>query len=311
MTILTLSLNPTIDASSEADVVRPTRKIRTSNETYEPGGGGVNVARAIVELGGEAELVCPAGGTSGHMLDSLLGRSGVRRRLVPIAGDTRISHTVFERSTAREYRFVPLGPTLSPAEIEACLAAIETASFDYLVASGSAPPGAQPDVLARVAGIAAARDAKFVLDSSGPGLSVTLERAPVYLVKPNMGEMEDMVGRRCDEETVGGVAMELVDRGRAEIVAVTMGPAGAVVASKAGIVRVRAPSVEARSAVGSGDSFLAAMTLALSREWSLEEATVYAVAAGAAAALTPGTRLCLREDVDRLYDRLHRAPARQ
>ncbi len=68
MAIVTLSLNPAIDVSSETERVLPTHKIRTANEEYEPGGGGVNVARVITELGGDARLICPAGGFSGKML---------------------------------------------------------------------------------------------------------------------------------------------------------------------------------------------------------------------------------------------------
>src|SRR5579871_3805206 len=112
--ILTLALNPTIDVASECDIVRPIHKIRTANESYEPGGGGVNVARVIVELGGDVELLCLAGGVTGALLDQLLGEIPIRRRMVPIAGNTRISLTVFERKTGNEFRFIPNGPKLSP-----------------------------------------------------------------------------------------------------------------------------------------------------------------------------------------------------
>ena len=99
MSIVTLSLNPTIDVASEADLVRPTHKVRTSNETYDPGGGGVNVARVITELGGAAKVICPAGGFTGQLLDELLEKSGVPRQIIPIGGGTRISLTIFERKT--------------------------------------------------------------------------------------------------------------------------------------------------------------------------------------------------------------------
>src|SRR5512140_227709 len=117
MRIVTMSLNPTIDVASEADLVRPVHKVRTSNETYDPGGGGVNVARVIAELGGDAEVICPAGGFSGALLDQLLGDAGIHRTIVPIKGNTRISFTVYERKTGSEYRFTPNGPKLSPEEM--------------------------------------------------------------------------------------------------------------------------------------------------------------------------------------------------
>jgi 6-phosphofructokinase 2 len=306
MAIVTLSLNPAIDVTSETERVVPTHKIRTSNEEYEPGGGGVNVARVIVELGGEATLICPAGGFPGHMLDELLGVIPVPRRLVPIAGNTRISFTVFERKTGQEFRFTPNGPTLSPAEIEACLDAIRETDFDYFVASGSVPMGAPTDILARVAEIVAAKGAKFVLDSSGAGLSVTLEKSHAYLVKPSFSELEALVGRRLDNETALEAAADLVRRKRAEIVAVTMGASGALVVTTDKTIRVESPKVETRSAVGAGDAFVGAMTLALSRGEPIEDALFLATAAGAATALTPVSKVCAMTDVQRLHGEMRK-----
>jgi 6-phosphofructokinase 2 len=304
MAIATLSLNPTIDMMSEADLVRPTQKIRTSNETYEPGGGGVNVARVIRELGGNATVICTAGGFTGRMLDELLGAIPIPRKIVPISGSTRISVTVFERKTGHEYRFTPNGPTLLPGEVAACLDAIRAADFDTFVASGSVPLGAPSDVLAQVADIVTARGARFILDSSGAGLSVTLARAKVTLVKPSMAELEALVGRRLDRKSAEEAAADLVRRGCAEIVAVTMGAAGALVVTATRTFRIKSPKVDVRSAVGAGDAFVGAMTLALAEGRQIEDALMFATAAGAATTLTPVAKVCAKDDVMRLYDRV-------
>jgi 6-phosphofructokinase 2 len=306
MAIVTLSLNPTIDVSSETELIRPTHKIRTSNEEYEPGGGGVNVARVIIELGGEATLICPAGGFPGEMLDELLGAIPVPRRIVPISGNTRISFTVFERKSGQEYRFTPNGPKLSVAEIVACLDAIRLEPFDYFVASGSIPMGAPSDILAQIAEIVVGKNAKFVLDSSGAGLNLTLERGNVHLVKPSLTELEALAGRRLDHDGVREAATDLVRRGRAEIVAVTMGAAGALVVTKDKMLRIGSPKVEARSALGAGDAFVGAMTFALSQGRPIEEALMLATAAGAATALTPLAKVCAMPDVVRLHERVKR-----
>jgi 6-phosphofructokinase 2 len=302
MKIFTLSLNPTIDIASEADIVRPTHKTRTSNETYDPGGGGVNVARTIRELGGNPSLICPAGGFAGSMLDAMLTRIPIDHHIIPIAGNTRISLTIFERKSAHEFRFIPNGPKLSDDEVEACLEAVRRCQCDVFVASGSVPLGAPSDILGRIARIVYDKGAKFILDSSGAGLSVTLETVPVYLVKPSISELEALIGRRLDDESTEAAAVDLVDRGRAEIVAVTMGAAGALVANRDGVFRIWPPPVKPRSAVGAGDSFVAALTLALAQGRDLRDAVTYATAAGAATVLTPGTRLCRVEDVDRIYN---------
>jgi 6-phosphofructokinase 2 len=299
--VMTLALNPAIDVSSEAETVRTAHKVRTRNETYDPGGGGINVARVITELGGDVEVLCLAGGVTGDLLEELLQRDKVRRRLVRIAGNTRISFTVHETKTGLEYRFVASGPTLLPAELEACLEAVRTTEYRYLVASGSLPMGAPADYFAQIGRIVAERGARFVLDSSGKGLSETLGAAPVFLVKPSLNELEGLVGHGVSDGDIEAAASDLVRRGAAETVAVSLGPAGAVVATRERAWRVPAIEVEARSTVGAGDSFVGAMTLALAEGRTVEDAVLLAIAAGAAAVLRPGTRLCNGENVLRFY----------
>ncbi len=308
--ILTLSLNPTIDVSSEADVVRPTHKTRTENEAFEPGGGGINVARVVRELGAGTEAVCLAGGASGVLLDELLARIDLPRRMIHIAGNTRIALMVFERSTGQEYRFIPSGPRIAAGEVEACLAAIRGASFDCLVASGSVPAGCEPDILARIGAIAAEHGVPFVLDSSGVGLAETVGRTPIHLVKPSLNEFQSFVGRKLGGPAeVGAAALALVNEGKADIIAVTLGMDGAVIASREGAIRVVAPKVETRSAVGAGDSFVAGMTVALLDGRSVEDAALLGTAAGAAAALNPGTGVCAFADIMRLYEALRQDTA--
>jgi 6-phosphofructokinase 2 len=308
--ILSLALNPTIDVSAEAERVRPTHKIRTSSETFEPGGGGVNVARVIEELGGNTEAYCIAGGITGTLLVDLLSRIGVRTHIIPVAGHTRMAHMVFERSTGLEYRFIPSGPDLSHQEIESALAAVRAASFSWLVASGSIPQGAAPDILARFGDIAAEKGAKFVLDSHGPGLEAALGRTPIHLVKPSLNELQILVGRELDMVSCAATVAGMVADGKAEIVAVTMGADGAMIASRDGVFFVPPLNVEVKSAVGAGDSFVAGMTLALADGKPLEEAAMFGAAAGTAAVLSPGTSHCARADILRLYDQIRHAALR-
>jgi 6-phosphofructokinase 2 len=302
--ILTVTLNPALDLSSEAEAVRHTRKVRTFNERYDPGGGGINVARVIDTLGGVSEAVFAAGGETGAMLERLLGEGGTRCRRVPVQGQTRIGYTVRERSTGLEYRFVPKGPAIRSEELEPCVDAVVNHEGAFVVVSGSLPAGASSDIHVRMAKAAAAREARFVLDSSGAGLRDTLGFAPVFLVKPSLGELEELTGTRLDESGVHRAAAGLVERGAAELVAVTMGIEGAVLASADGILRMPALHVSARSAVGAGDSFLGAMVWALSEGWATQDAFRFAIAAGAAAVMTPGTELCRRSDIYDLYSRI-------
>jgi 6-phosphofructokinase 2 len=300
--ILTLTLNPAIDGSCEAEVVRPIRKVRTSRERYEPGGGGINVSRVVRILGGVTRAVYLAGGATGSVFDALLLEEGVEGLRVPIRDHTRISQTVYERSTGLEYRFVPEGPEVGASEWQGCLDSIAAMEFRYLVASGSLPRGVPADFYCRVSDLARAKGAKFVLDTSGEALRRTVAHGGIFLVKPSLGEFEALVGRAIkDHAAQGEAAMALVRSGAVETVALTMGHEGALLATAAGVARRPAMEVQVRSAVGAGDSFLAAMTLALARGAEAGEAFLWGIAAGTAAVTTPGTELCRREDVERLF----------
>lgn len=300
--ITTLSLNPSIDGAAQTDVVRPIRKLRTTEERYDPGGGGINVARVIKELGGQAFAIYLAGGATGGVLDELLDRAGITRRRLPIQDHTRISHAVYERSSGLEYRFVPEGPLVQEVEWRACLEALEDLDCDYLVASGSLPRRVPAEFYAAVAGLARRKGTKLVLDTSGAALRAAL-KCGVHLVKPNLGELEELLGRKLPDPTQQeAAAQELVRSGMAEFVAVTLGRDGALLATDRGTLRLAAPDVPTKSAVGAGDSFVAAMTIALAQGRAPAEAFAYGVAAGTAAVLTAGTGLCRREDVERLYE---------
>jgi 6-phosphofructokinase 2 len=270
-----------------------------------PGGGGINVSRVIQELGGVSHAIYLSGGTTGPILEEMLRQRGIAGQRIPIKDHTRVSHAVFERSTGLEYRFVPEGPEIQPEEWKSCLAAIADFDFDYLVASGSLPRGVPMDFYRDVAVVARRKGAKFVLDTSGDALRETLAAGGVHLVKPSLGEFEQLVGRSLKEAgAVEEAAMQFIATGGTDLLAVTMGHEGAVLAQASGILRLPALEVEVHSAVGAGDSFLAAMTLALALGATPEIAFRRGVAAGAAAVLTPGTELCKREDVDRLFAQL-------
>lgn len=299
--IVTLTLNPSLDASSYAETIRPLHKIRTSEERYHAGGGGINVARVLLDLGGSAHALYLAGGPTGTVLDELLALAGVPAERVSIGEYTRIAHTVFERSSEQEYRFVPDGPEVGVDEWEHCLIALGKLDFDYVVASGSLPRGLPVDAYHRVLDIAALNGARVVLDTSGPVLRATLGKG-VYLVKPSRGELETLVGSALPDITAQTTAArDLIQGGQAEIVAVTSGGEGALIVSRDEAWAIAAPPVPARSAVGAGDSFLAALTLALVQGRPLRSALAYGVAAGTAAVLSPGAELCQAVDVERLY----------
>lgn len=302
--IATLTLNPAMDLSTAAAQVEPTRKLRCSLPRYDPGGGGINVARVVASLGGDAVAIYPAGGPFGDMLQRMLAALGLAQICVPIDGYTRESFTVDETGTGRQYRFVLPGPNLAPAEQQACLEAI--AQLDpppaFVVLSGSFPPGVAVTFFDEVAALVQRLGARLVLDCSGEALQYAASRGGIYLLKPSLNELASLMGQAEEDEAGQEAALRsLVERGVAEIVVLSLGGEGALLASQAGVERFRAPDVPVCSAVGAGDSMVAAIVLALSRGWSLRDAVRYGIAAGSATIMRPGTELCRAEDVERLF----------
>lgn len=299
--ILTVTLNPTVDISSDAEMVRPTFKIRTSNQKQHPGGGGINVARVINELGGSAEALYMSGGATGVLLDECIAAEGLKAHRVETAGATRIAYMVQDMHAGLEYRFVPEGPLVAESELDAIMALIEQFDGDYIVASGSLPPGLPDDTYSKIGRIAKQKNARFILDTSCKALRDTLSSCDVFLVKPSIGELEKLSGAKLDEEGAKAAALQLVKAGRTRHVAVSMGRGGAFLANDQGVQRLPATHVKVRSAVGAGDSFVGAMVHALSTGISIDLAFRLGVAAGAAAAMTAGTQLCRRADVESLF----------
>ncbi len=170
--IATLTMNPALDITTSVDTVRPTDKLRCGTTRYDPGGGGINVARVAHVLGGSVSAVFPAGGPTGDLVMSLLGDSAVPYRPVAIAGATRESFTVNENSSGQQYRFVLPGPRLTFAEQAQCLDQLRIAaeSAEFVVVSGSLPPGVPPYYYQRVAEMCRQLDARLILDTSGGGL---------------------------------------------------------------------------------------------------------------------------------------------
>lgn len=301
-TIATLTMNPALDAGYEVDRLFHTHKVRASKERYDPGGGGINVARVISRLGGIARAYYLAGGAAGIALDSLLDLHGLVRHRIDIAGQTRISVNLFERDGGKETRIVPQGPSVLAEEWQACLDHLEAVKCDYLVASGSLPPGVPEDFYSRVRNIVGQRGIRLVLDTSGPALQQGLAGGGIFLVKPSLGELQQLVGHALEDlEEIKTAASAIVAQGQAELVAVTMGHRGAVLANRTTADHLPAVPITANSAVGAGDSFLAAMVFAIACDWTVLDAFRYGIAAGAAAVMTPGTDLCHPEDIERMH----------
>lgn len=300
--IITFTFNPCIDKSFSVDKLLPDIKLAGTAPRREPGGGGINVARAICKLGGKAKAVFPAGGSFGEMLFALLAHEGVPVKPVKIVGETRENVNVTEAATGRQYRFVLPGPAFADDIREECLSAFdELEEGGLVVVSGSLPEGVPPDIFRRIKALAGSKRARLVVDSSGAALEAAL-RAGVYLVKPSVRELEglakalDLRGTTRLEK-----ARELIARRYASVVLLSAGEAGVMLITAESAWEIAAPEVPKVSSVGAGDSLVAGTVLRLAEHVPLVDAVRYGVACSAAAVMNPGTALCERHDAEELY----------
>lgn len=301
--IATLTMNPTVDLSAEVDQVIADRKLRCEHERREPGGGGINVARAIGKLGGTALAVYASGGLMGEELGRLLDREGVPRRPVPISDDTRENVFILETTSGRHFRFGMPGPDMSRDEVQGCFDALANLQPvpAYVVLSGSLPASVPADFYARLAAEMKRRGSKVVVDTSYEALAHAA-KAGVFLLKPNQRELELLSGiKSVDGEGLERAARAIVESGGAEAVLASMGRAGALLVTAQSCHEILPPPVTLVSKIGAGDSTVGGLVLKLAEGWPLEEAARFGVASGSAAVMTPGTELCRKEDAERIY----------
>ncbi|MGV9665221.1 1-phosphofructokinase family hexose kinase [Nocardia niigatensis] len=290
MSIVTLTMNPAIDIATTAPSVRPTDKTRCTAPRFDPGGGGINVARTIAALDETVTAVFPAGGPPGELLMELVRGAGVPMRPVRVADNTRECFAVTASDTGEQYRFVLPGPRLTAPEVHRCLAEIERAAQDcrYVVASGSLPPGVPADFYQRLADLLTDLQVPLVLDTSGAALRAV--RRGIHLVKPSVRELTEYIGRPLpDRESRVAAARELITREVSEIVVVSLGSSGTLAVTAKDDEWFPATEVAVRSGTGAGDAQVGGITVGLSRGYPLDDAVRLGIAAATAALMTPGT----------------------
>lgn len=301
--ILTVTLNPALDKSTIVGSLQPDKKLRCADPVFEAGGGGINVARAVARLGGSALPLYFSGGAAGKRITTLLEKEGIAGMAVEIAGETRETLNVTDKSSGKQYRFVMPGPSVTAAECGNLLSMVRDAmkGTDYLVVSGSPPSGVRPGFYKTLAETAREHDARLIVDISGEGLQHALQ-AGVYLAKPNLGELAAYAGvEKLQETDAVNAARDVIGKGSCQVMVISMGESGALLVTDHIAERIAAPIVKRVSTVGAGDSMVAGIVLALQRGADVRTAARFGIACGTAATLNPGTALCKKEDAERLF----------
>ncbi len=301
--ILTLTLNPALDMASEVPELIAGHKLRCSEPLLDPGGGGLNVSRAIRALGGDSLALVAIAGLTGDRLAGLIREAGVTFLALLGPGETRQSLTVTEAATGKQYRFMLPGPTWGRLERERVFTLLRATARPggYSIISGSQPPGVPLDFPAQLAG--AMVGSRVVLDTSGKPLEQAVKHPipGLEVLRMDAEEAESLTGHPLQNRTdTAAFAQSLVRRGVAKKVVIARGAEGNLLADAEGSLFATAPKVSVRSTVGAGDSFVAGLVLWLARGQSDREALATAAASAAAAVTTDATQLCRPEDVMRL-----------
>jgi len=276
---ITLTVNPAIDVSTSVSTFTPFSKLRGTPPHREPGGGGINVARVIKRLGGEVSAIYPAGGAIGLLLRRLIESEGVASIAIDTEAETRENFTVVETSSGKQYRFVLPGAALHEHEWRSCLDALASlrSAPSFIVASGSLPSSVPEDFYARVVKLAASRGMRVAIDASGAPLEAALEQG-VDLIKPNLREFQELTNSNVsDDADLIEAARQLIARGRARMIALSLGEDGALLITREVALRAKGMEIAPLSVVGAGDSFLAGLVWRLATSADLAEALRLAI----------------------------------
>jgi 6-phosphofructokinase 2 len=303
--IVTITLNPSLDQHITVDGLVLDGTNRWSRLHRYAGGKGIDVSRAIHEMGGRTIAYGFIGGPVGRAVEILLDEEEVPFSFTPIERETRTNFIITDSKTGRQTRIDAPGPRISRDEFERFQRKMRRIrpSPDLIVMGGSLPPGIPNDVYYSIIMEAKTFGVRTILDSDGQWLAEGIKAQP-YLVKPNVREAEELLGRELPtEDAIIKGALDIVDMG-VEIAVISRGGEGVIAATNNEVLKAVPPEVKVKSAVGAGDCTIAGLAIKLANEESLSKACRLAVALGTAAVLTPGTELARREDVEALLPRV-------
>ena len=303
--IITVTLNPTIDLTYLVSELVFDDTNRAMRVLKDPGGKGIDVSRVINELGGNSKAFVLLGGYTGYEIKDRLKKLGLNLEVINIKGETRINVIIEDAYTHDQLRINAPGPEISREEKEWFMKKIMSLKPQegFLILSGSIPRGFEPDIYRRLIEEFNQKGFKCVLDADGEPLKEGVKAKP-FMIKPNTYELERLLDVKISKiEDYVKAGEKLLSDG-IPIIIMSMGAKGAILACESGFYRATPPRVAVQSTVGAGDSLVAAFVYNYSLSGDPVDAFKWGVAAGTATALTPGTQLCKKRDVENLYKRI-------
>lgn len=296
-------LNPSFDKTVEVDALALGEVNRIRSVRVDMGGKGVNVAVVARRLGLDALCIGCMGEQGARQFTLLMDAEGLHHRFLTVPGAVRTNLKIVSRDGKGVTELNEPGAPLSRDNMADffALAKEEAARSDYMVLTGSLPPGCPESTYGDL--IRAMGGTRCILDAGGPVLRLGAEAGP-FLIKPNLAELEQALGTQLRTlRAIRDAALIFLRKGASHVV-VSMGAMGAMYVSEARTLYAPALRVEARSTVGAGDAMVGGMLLGLQQDGDMAHAFRCGIAAGAASVMTEGTQLIHPEDFERLVSQV-------
>ena len=294
--IYTITLNTALDRTIFVRSTHPDDSNRIEREQVYAGGKGVDVSKVLTSLGISNKALGFVGGFAGEELEGLLINEGIACNFVRISGGTRTNIIINETESGRQTLFNARGPEIKPYELMQMIHKVEKLdSPEFVIISGSLPPGVNPEIYRKIIEIVKSNGAKAVLDTDGEAFKIGMLEQP-DIIKPNIHELSRQTGRKLEKiDDIQNAAHKFRDQG-IETVLVSMGARGMLLVGNNVQCLASPPKVEAINTIGAGDSAVAGFIYGLASGKDLPEALRCAVAAGTATVSRPGTALCQLND---------------
>lgn len=287
--ITSISLNPSIDRTLTVESFTPGGLNRVIEKNDIAAGKGINVALAVSALGLDSECVGFMYRESGQLFEKRLMLNSTSYDFVWCEGEARTNIKVFDRIAGIVTELNESGTTIGEEAIRQMTEMVSrhAENSDYLVLSGSLPPGCPQDYYRTLINAVDGLGCRCVLDADGERLKYGLEARP-FMIKPNRFELESMIGRKLDGiHDIRDAARKYIDLG-VEVVAVSLGADGALIVNADEALYAPRMNIEVKSTVGAGDSMVAGLVAGFMADCDLEETFRMGVAAASARCMTEG-----------------------
>ncbi|HEX2976376.1 MAG TPA: 1-phosphofructokinase, partial [Bacteroidales bacterium] len=299
--ILTVTLNAAIDKRYVVDKFQPGSVNRVKECSYSAGGKGLNVSRVAVIAGEQVTATGFVGGHAGSYIVEALEGQNVKGDFVHIKGESRSCINIYDETNHTQTEFLEPGVFVTDTDKEEMLKKfmklVEQCSV--VAISGSVPKGVDSSTYISLIEIAKQHHKKVILDTSGKLLEESLIAKPT-MIKPNIDEIRMLTGKDMNsKEDLINAAVSLHKSG-IEVVAITCGADGSIIACEEGVYQAVVPKIEAVNTVGCGDSVIAGFSVGFSREMPMPEIIRFASAVSAASAMRMETGFYLPKDMQEI-----------